>query len=336
MLRPTYLLIKAAKTLLILGFVFVQLVATAAQAVSGCAELIQRAMNTLRVSCAELGRNQACYGNQSVNAILRDNSLAFNAIGHRVDVAYIESLTASAFNHDTGDWGLSLLKLKVNLPDTLPGANVTFLVHGGTSVENVSGDMQVFYFTSSLGEPQCSELPRSSIVVQSPNHERITFVANGVQISMGSTVVLSAQPNNSMEVYLIEGSANLTTYGQTVSLQPNQKSSIPLGGTDGLTAIGAPSIPTQQVPDATTENLLATVNELSGEDTDSSTPGNTSVPGLPTLPDNGGAGNGQGNTGTDTKAESGKDKTEKQEEKQEKKEEKKEEKQEKKEEKGKK
>ncbi|MBX3085382.1 MAG: hypothetical protein KF716_27355 [Anaerolineae bacterium] len=259
-------LTKIAKLVWIGSVICLQLVATVAQGANGCAELFQRAMDTLHNSCAEVGRNEACYGNQSIMATLRDSALSFNSVGERVNVAEIERLTASALDLETQHWGLSLLKLKVNLPDTLPGANVTFLIHGGTSVENVSGDMQVFYFTSSLGEPQCKQMPPSAIVVHSPNHERVTFVANGVEVNVGSTVVMSAQPNASMDVYLVEGSATLTAGGRAVALQPNEMTSIPLGGSDGLQAVGAPSVPTTQVSDAITSSLITDVDDLFDED----------------------------------------------------------------------
>ena len=108
-------------------------------------------------------------------------------------------------NRQTGTWGLSLLKLQANLPDTNPGQNVTFLVFGDTSVDNVSGDMQTFYFSSTLGTPSCNELPADGIVVRSPNHVQVSFKANGVDITIASTIVMQAVRKGPMSVTLIEG-----------------------------------------------------------------------------------------------------------------------------------
>jgi len=118
-----------------------------------CAQILTRAVESLQSTCNDLSRNNACYGNNQVKAEPNSGAtLKFDAIGDREPIRNIRTLVTSPLNVDTGTWGLSLLKLQANLPDTLPGQNVTFLVFGDTSLENLSGDMQSFYFTSGLGK----------------------------------------------------------------------------------------------------------------------------------------------------------------------------------------
>ena len=176
-----------------------------------CEEILTQAMQNLQSICSDVTRNNACYGNNQVKAEPNaGTSLKFDIAGDRAPIRNIRALVTSPLDVNAGTWGMSLLKLQANLPDTLPGQNVTFLVFGNTSVENASGDMQSFYFTTGLGNLSCKAAPKDAIVVRSPQHTEVTFTANGVQISIASTIVLRAERNKSMSVELVEGSAKLT------------------------------------------------------------------------------------------------------------------------------
>jgi hypothetical protein len=158
-----------------------------------CAQILTRAFQNLQSTCTDIRRNSACYGNNQVKAEPNVGAaLKFDTAGDRAPIHIIRTLNTSPLDVNAGTWGLSLLKLQANLPDTLPGQNVTFLVFGDTSVENASGDMQSFYFTSGLGNLNCNEAPRDGIVVRSPQHTEVSFTANGVKITIASTIVLRA------------------------------------------------------------------------------------------------------------------------------------------------
>ncbi|MFN8421224.1 MAG: hypothetical protein U0528_18570 [Anaerolineae bacterium] len=283
---------------------------TARAGAANCATILQRATDTLKLSCSDVGRNEACYGNDDVTAELREPALNFNTVGARIAVHSISRLSASALNLQAQTWGLSLLKLKVNLPDALPGQNVTFLIYGNTSVENASEDMQAFYFTTGLGAPQCKEVPNDAILVHSPKGTKVTFSANGVDITIGSVALITAEPNGSMSFSLIQGSASLKTAGGEVSVKPNQMSTIPLGGLNGLQAVGAPSTPVDITFDANVISLLTSVSSLfdgNQIEEDSATPAVTSESQAPTAtkaaktktpkPSNDQYGSGNGNNG---------------------------------------
>jgi len=210
-----------------------------------CQAILTKAYQSIQDSCGTLGRNKACYVNDNVSAELSSGaSGSFSTPGDILPIKAIRSIAASPLDLQNQTWGLSLLKLQANLPDTLPGQNVTFLVYGGTSVENTSGDMRSFYFSSTLGNAGCQELPGDGMVVSSPNHMRVTFNANGVQITIASTIVLHAQPNQTMTIGLIEGQAQVKTAAGFQTLLPGQEVSVKMGGPKGLTATGAPSAPT--------------------------------------------------------------------------------------------
>jgi hypothetical protein len=172
----------------------------------------------------------------------------------------------STRNYNKMDQGVEL---------TLPGQNVTFLVFGNTAVENTSGDMQSFYFTTGLGSLSCKAAPKDAIVVRSPQHTEITFTANGVKISIASTIVLRAERNKSMSIELVEGHARLSTAKGSQTLQPGQVSTVTLGGANGLTATDAPSVPTATVSDA----ALGPVFVTAGKVVDPDAPVNVSIEG---------------------------------------------------------
>src|SRR5436309_1088127 len=95
-----------------------------------CPALVKEALAAAYKSCGDTGRNQACYGNIQLQATAKDGTqqLAFNKPGDKVDVGAIQSLKLSSMNQQTNQWGVVLMKVQANIPDTLPGQNVTLLL----------------------------------------------------------------------------------------------------------------------------------------------------------------------------------------------------------------
>jgi len=234
---------------------------------NSCQEILKQALNTLDATCDRLGRNKACYGNNNIKAEAANNAkLKFDTVGDYAAIQAIKSLTTSPLDTSRGTWGLSLLKLQANLPDTLPGQNVTFLVYGDTSIQNTSGDMKSFYFSSGLGQPTCKEAPGDGIVVRSPNHTEVTFTANGVQITIASTITLKASPNKAMTVDLVEGHARVSTAAGTQTLKPGEFVSVPLGGNNGLEAAGAPSVPAPSSDSSSVKDVVDAMDKVASPD----------------------------------------------------------------------
>ena len=59
----------------------------------------------------------------------------------------------------TRDWGIAVLKAQANLPDALPGQNVTFLLFGDTTVDNPSPDMHAVTVSTRIGTTNCADVP---------------------------------------------------------------------------------------------------------------------------------------------------------------------------------
>jgi uncharacterized protein YraI len=103
-----------------------------------CPAIVTAALNTVTETCTGLERNQACYGNVTLTAIARADvaDFTFEQAGDVVNVADIDSLTLSSMSLTDETWGVALMLLQANLPDTLPGQNVTLLMFGEVVITN--------------------------------------------------------------------------------------------------------------------------------------------------------------------------------------------------------
>lgn len=103
-----------------------------------CPSIVQEALSATDQVCSTIGRNQACYGNIDLEAIPREGTetLTFNQPGDLVNVVDVQQFRLSPLDLTGESWGVALMKLQANLPDTLPGQNVTFLLFGNVEIEN--------------------------------------------------------------------------------------------------------------------------------------------------------------------------------------------------------
>jgi hypothetical protein len=115
-------------------------VVTTAAAQTDCPTIVRTALSALDAACTDTGRNQACYGNVQLVATPRDGAtLAFDVAGDRANVTDIRTLQLSSMSLADSSWGVALMQVQANLPDTLPGQNVTFLLFGNVEIENHVG-----------------------------------------------------------------------------------------------------------------------------------------------------------------------------------------------------
>ena len=200
-----------------------------------CPVIVSQVLQAVDNLCSDTGRNQACYGNLAVEVVARED-ITFANVGDIVDVSAIQSLRMSPLDEASEAWGVTLMRLQANLPNTLPGQNVTFVLYGDVEITNaVSADntsatpMQAFYLQTGVGESQCAEAPDSGLLVQTPEGVgEVTFSVNGVDISVGSTVFLQAQPNRSMSVSAVEGAAVMEYEGEAYQIIAGTQRDIPL------------------------------------------------------------------------------------------------------------
>jgi len=295
-----------------------------------CPDIVAAALDSAEEYCLDKGRNTLCYANFMGEATPLDDSesFQFEQVGDVVSLDELGTLTLSPMDTDNGTWGVALMQMQANLPDTLPGQNVTFLIFGDVSLENAtdtgelletmtstrgrirstpngddnqnvigaidpntvvvaygrdeSGDwvrirhamggawvateilsdrsmvidlpvvendapppptpMQAFYFQTGVGDKPCAEAPDSGLLIQTPEGARgITFTANGVQISLGSSAYLRFGQGE-LKMSVVEGMGYITAQGVTQPVPEGTFATVPMSE-DGREPVAPPNFP---------------------------------------------------------------------------------------------
>lgn len=103
-----------------------------------CTAFVDQALSAVNTSCEGLGRNQACYGFNRVEAGFQSEveDAFFTQPADITEVAMLETIRTVPLDLNANEWGVAVMVLQANLPETLPGQNVTFILMGDTEVEN--------------------------------------------------------------------------------------------------------------------------------------------------------------------------------------------------------
>lgn len=142
-----------------------------------CSLVAQQALAALDTNCTGLGRNSACYGYRSLSATFNQEVPldTFSRPADRTEVVTLQSITTTALDEATDEWGVALLSVQANLPGTLPGQAVAFVLMGDTTlVNNVSPDeaalptAPILVFASASGGLRTEPDVRTNAVVEVP------------------------------------------------------------------------------------------------------------------------------------------------------------------------
>ena len=209
-----------------------------------CDEIVADALQVVGPACSSTGRNEACYGNHLVNAQFTENvEASFADVGDLVALQGLQRISTSSLNENAGTWGVSLLKAQANLPDTLPGQNVTFLLYGGAALDNATARMEGVILNTGLSGTSCETMPQAAVLMQSPAGTQVTMNINGADLTLGSTLHFTAQANGQLTISTISGTAVVQAFGTSQTVPPGAQTTLPLGSTDGLQVVGPPTDP---------------------------------------------------------------------------------------------
>ncbi|MGB1286242.1 MAG: LysM peptidoglycan-binding domain-containing protein [Aggregatilineales bacterium] len=192
------------KWLLLLTLIFIGAVGiTATQAQDeNCVPVVEQTLAALSEMCTEMGRNSACYG---ANNIESETTLDprpddyFVAPGDRAEL--IELLEIRPLPLDTEDetFGAGLLNVQADIPDSVPGQAVIFLLMGDARLTNEpalndgsdAAPFQSFYFLpGAAGNTNCYEAD-PILTIQTPGNIAINIVLNGVETEMSPGTLLT-------------------------------------------------------------------------------------------------------------------------------------------------
>lgn len=224
-----------------------------------CPAIVTENMMELEEVCSETGRNQLCYVNTQI-MLETIEDVSFTTPGDIVDVELVSSIQTTVSDDD---YGIALLVLQANLPDTLPGQNVTFLLFGDATLENADSEpldpeetytpMQAVYFTSGIGRSDCNDLPSDGILIQTPDSdEPIELYFNDARILLASTAYVTFNSEDEMAVYVVEGEGIVSSNNDSVVVPEGSVTTIEVD--ENLHAIGSPSDPVPYASDDV-ENL---------------------------------------------------------------------------------
>lgn len=103
-----------------------------------CPSIVEQALDRVGDFCRDLGRNQVCYGNRLVTATTWDETdlPGFDAAGDKAGLDDLATLATAPLDATTGDWGVAMLAVQANLPDSLPGQNILFMVLGDAELRS--------------------------------------------------------------------------------------------------------------------------------------------------------------------------------------------------------
>jgi len=123
---------------LILTFTLLSVVTAPIAAQGDCPAAVREALDAAANACTGLTRNTACYGNNRVIATDFEGAAisGFESPGSVADLFNLGGLATFPFDTETNTWGVAMLAVQADLPDTLPGQNVTLVVFGDVTLEN--------------------------------------------------------------------------------------------------------------------------------------------------------------------------------------------------------
>lgn len=150
-----------------------------------CPQLVEQALLAVDQNCAGVGRNEACYGYNRVEASFL-NEVAedfFNQPADTASVIDLQSIRTAPLDLGSGEWGVAVMSLQANMPNTLPGQNVTFILLGDTEVENAVAPDEAF--VPSNGIPVTVTFPQGAALRSGPgdNFNVIFPVAAGTVLT---------------------------------------------------------------------------------------------------------------------------------------------------------
>ena len=237
------------RRIIVWGAALLGSVSIALAQVETCPVLVQEALTAAETLCSPTERNEACYGNVQIDVELNNTALPFANQGDIIPLSAIETLKLAGLNTDDGTWGVALLRVQANIPDSIPGQNVTFLLFGESEMENLAGadaPMRAVYFKSGVGSIDCADAP-DGLLVQTPEGvEEVHFNINGAEVTLGSTAFFQTRLNDegkppSLTMSVLEGQGSVTAYGVTQPVFEGSWVRIPIDENFNVSA--APNLP---------------------------------------------------------------------------------------------
>jgi uncharacterized repeat protein (TIGR01451 family) len=115
-----------------------RLMPAVAQDTPQCTTFVREALDNVGANCDGLGRNTACYGFNSLQAFFTQvvPDEFFTSPRDQGELPIFERIETAPLDLENDLWGIALMSVQANLPETLPGQSVIFMLVGDTEVES--------------------------------------------------------------------------------------------------------------------------------------------------------------------------------------------------------
>lgn len=122
---------------LVLIFAILSIVPVIAQA-TVCPALVEQALTAVGDNCDGMSRNSACYGYDSVETSFIGDfpSDYFTTPADRAGLTEIDTLKTAAMDLANNRWGVAVMNVQANLPNTIPGQGVIMMLMGDSEIHN--------------------------------------------------------------------------------------------------------------------------------------------------------------------------------------------------------
>src|SRR5690606_5248983 len=103
-----------------------------------CPVLVQQALEDVGNNCDSLERNNACYGYNQVEAAFFDEQpeAFFSTPSDRAALSILQTIQTAPLSTEESLWGIATLNVQANVPGSLPGQAVVFMLLGDVEIEN--------------------------------------------------------------------------------------------------------------------------------------------------------------------------------------------------------
>ncbi len=111
-----------------------------------CSAVVQQALTDLGQNCDGLERNSACYGYNKVGATFTEAQPDdfFSKASDRAPLNTVDTLLTAPLDTVNNIWGVAMMKVIADVPNSLPGQGVTFVLLGDAEVRNDVSPSEAF------------------------------------------------------------------------------------------------------------------------------------------------------------------------------------------------
>jgi hypothetical protein len=179
-------------------------IATVVQAQSECPTIVEEALSEIGENCGNLERNSACYGANQLErlTVLNPSPADFFVVpGDRGILNQFREIRPLPLDEDENTYGVAILNVQADVPNTLPGQAVIFMIMGdarltnaGPPIGSAASPFQSFYFVPGIGTSDCYE-GDPTLTIQTPDNVTLNLTLNGIDMEMAPNTLLTITHN---------------------------------------------------------------------------------------------------------------------------------------------